>query len=140
MTRREFWEQLSENGWNGMTKDWLSAIKNEPSDTNEEQEFSKVEMIVTEMRFEAAFDKLWKFILLTLSLAENQWQIEQIGAGEIEHLLGWQKKWEGADYINLVEQEAKVNGKLNRALLTVQKYMMPDEVWTRVQNLKVQIK
>ncbi|HEX8277345.1 MAG TPA: hypothetical protein VF540_01575 [Segetibacter sp.] len=140
MTRREFWERLSETGWNNMAKDWLSAIKNEPIDTNEEREFSKVEMVITQMRFEAPFDKLWKFILLTLSLAETKWQVEQIGAEEVEHILGWQKKWEGADYINLVEQEAKVNGKLNLALLIVQKYMMTDEVWARVQNLKEKIK
>lgn len=119
-----------------MAKDWLVAIKNEPPDTNEEQVFSKVEMIVTEMRFEAPFDKLWKFIILTLSLAETDWQLEQIGAGEIEHILGWQKKWDGADYIKLAEQEAEVNSKFNRALLTVQKYMMTDEVWARVQTLK----
>ena len=123
-----------------MAKDWLSAIKNEPPDSDQEREFSKVEMIVTEMRFEAPPDKLWTFILLTLSLAENDWQLQQIGAGEIEHLLGWQQKWEGVDYIALVEQEAKVNGKLNRALLIVQRYMMSAEVWNRVRALQERIK
>jgi hypothetical protein len=134
MTRREFWEQLSETGWNAMAKDYLSAIENETPAT------TKVELIATEMRFEAPFDKLWKFILLSLSMAETDRQFGQMGAGEIEHLLGWQEKWDGADYIALVEKESKTNGRLNRALLDVLKYAMTDDVWVRVQHLQEQIK
>jgi hypothetical protein len=123
-----------------MAKDYLSAIKNETPDTNEKRESPRVVFIATEMRFEAPFDKLWKFILIMLSLAETDSQFGQIGAGEIEHLLGWQEKWDGADYIALVEKESKTNGRLNRALLIVLKYAMTDDVWARVQHLQEQIK
>ncbi|HEX8250878.1 MAG TPA: hypothetical protein VF599_22075 [Pyrinomonadaceae bacterium] len=123
-----------------MAEDWLSANKLEPPDDDERQEISEVNLVVTEMRFDASFRKLWSFILLTLSLAETEWQFGQIGAGPLEHILGWQQKWDEANYIQLIEQEAKTNGRLNRALLIVQKYMMSDQVWMRVQSLQEQIK
>jgi hypothetical protein len=141
MTRKEHWEKLSDANWNRMAEDWLTDNIQKPIDLlNDDYQSSKISLIVSEMTFDASAEKQWHFILLTTAMAETDWQLGQIGAGLLEHILGWQKKWDGKDYIELIEQEAKTNGKLNRALLTVYKYMMTDEVWARVLNLKEQIK
>ncbi len=116
-----------------MAEDWLAVNREKPETLlDDDYEPSKVDLIVTEMRFDAPPEKLWDFILLTASLAETDWQFRQIGAGMIEHLLGWN----GEIYIALVEKQASVDAKFGRALLGLNQYMMTDEVWARVQTLE----
>ncbi len=50
----------------------------------------------------------------------------------MEHLLGWH----GADYIAAVEGQAASDPKFARMLTTVQRYLMNDEVWARLEALK----
>jgi hypothetical protein len=79
---------------------------------------------------------LWKFILLATSLAETDEELGDIAAGSIEYLLGRA----GKEFIDLVEQETKINPKFARTLTGVWKYMMTDEVWARVQALQAKVK
>ena len=88
------------------------------------------------MRFDAPPEKLWDFILLTSSLAETDWQFGQIGAGMVEHLLGWH----GENYIALVEKQVSVDASFARTLLGLNQYKITDEVWARVQKLERQIR
>lgn len=137
MKRGEHWKHLSQAGWLRMAEDWLADNREMPDTLlDDDYESSKVSLIVTEMRFDAPPEKLWDFILLTSSLAETDWQFGQIGAGMVEHLLGWN----GESYIDLVERQASIDANFARTLLGLNKYMMTDEVWARVQTLERQIR
>lgn len=137
MARGEHWERLSPTGWRRMAEDWLAENREMPEKLlDDDCESSKVDLIVTEMRFDAPPEKLWDFILLTISLAETDWQFGQIGAGMIEHLLGWN----GENYIAFVEKQASIDAKFTRALLGLNQYKMTDEVWARVQSLEERIR
>ena len=137
MERGEHWERLSSTGWRRMAEDWLADNREKPETLlDDDYQPSEVNLIVAEMRFDAPPEKLWDFILLTTSLAETDWQFGQIGAGMVEHLLGWN----GENYIDLVEKQASVDAKFGRTLLGLNKYMMTDEVWARVQALEKNIR
>ena len=119
-----------------MAEDWLDDNREMPEALlYEDYEPSEVSLIVTEVRFDAPPEKLWEFILLTASLAETDWQLCQIGAGMVEHLLGWN----GEDYIHFIEKRALIDAKFTRTLTGLNKYKMTDEVWKRVQILKEKI-
>ena len=120
-----------------MAEDWLADNREESEGLlGDDYESSKISLIVTEMRFDAPPEKLWNFILLTSSLAETDWQFGQIGAGMVEHLLGWN----GENYIALVEKQAAIDGNFARTLLGLNQYKMTDEVWTRVQALEEKVR
>lgn len=127
----EHWEQLSEKQWHHLAEQYLLEI-NVNSGKEYDEEDSKWGLVVTEFRFSSSPELQWKFILLALSLAENDEQIGDIAAGQIEHLLGWH----GEKYIDLVEQEAKDNPKFATAVTGVLQYMMGDNIWFRVQELQ----
>ena len=139
MTSKEHWERLSEAGWRKMAEDWLAGNREKPADLmSDDYQPSEVDLIVTGMKFDASAEKQWQFILLTTSLAETDWQLGQIGAELIEHLLGWPNKWNGKDYVSLVEEEAKTNKNLARSILSVNQYLITDEIWMRVHALQQQ--
>ena len=141
MTRKEHWDRLGEASWQRMAEDWLADNYQKPAELlSDDYQPSRVDLIVTEMLFDASAEKQWQFILLTASLAETDWQLGQIGAGLIEHLLGWHKKWDDKDYISLLEEQVKTNKNLAHSLLSVNQYMMTDEIWMRVQSLQQQIR
>jgi hypothetical protein len=53
---------------------------------------------------------------------------------KVEQLLGWN----GDNYIQKVEQQAKINENFGHALLSVVKYKMTDGIWQKVQILQHQ--
>jgi uncharacterized protein DUF6869 len=87
---------------------------------------------VVSMNFSAPPEVQWRFILIAVSLSESDVELSHVAAGPIEHLLGWH----GKSYIGVVENEVAENPKLARALTGVWKYLMPDEVWSRVRTLQ----
>ncbi len=135
MKRGEVWNRLSDLGWQRMAEDWLAANREEPTLLADDQ-FAPVSLVVTGMRFDAAPEKLWNFILLVVSQAETDWQIGQIGAALIEHLLGWH----GDQYLAKVEAQAVLDQKFARAVLSVDQYLMNEQVWARLQTLQQQIR
>ncbi|MBA3602019.1 MAG: hypothetical protein H0W45_12470 [Acidobacteria bacterium] len=131
----EHWDKLTEEKWQNLAEKYLLEIS-ENSGKKYEEENNKWGIIVTEFQFTSSPELQWKFILLTVSLAETDEQLGDIAAGGIEHLLGWH----GEKYIEIFEQEVQQNPKFARALTGVWKYMMSDEVWTRIQKLQAQVK
>ena len=126
----EHWDKLTEEKWQNLAEKYLLEIS-ETSGKEYEEGNNKWGIIVTEFQFTSSSELQWKFILLTVSLAETDEQFGDIAAGGIEHLLGWH----GEKYIEIVEQEVQQNPKFARALTGVWKYMMTDEVWARIQKL-----
>lgn len=104
---------------------WLSDIRSEAEE-------SDAGMSVVSMNFAAPPEVQWRFIVIAVSLFESDDELSYIAAGPIEHLLGWH----GESFIEIVENEAASNPKFARALKGVLQYMMSDEVWSRVQQLK----
>jgi hypothetical protein len=47
--------------------------------------------------------------------------------------------WHGDAYIGIVENEALTNPRFARALTGVWQYMMPDEIWSRLQVLQKRV-
>lgn len=124
------WNELSPSQWQKFAEDWLAEIREE--NTNEESELGES---VVRMNFTATPDLQWNFILLTVSLAKTDEELSLIAAGPIEHLLGWH----GENYIELVEEQAAIDPKFARALTGVWRYMMSDEIWSRVKALQEQV-
>lgn len=131
----EHWDKLTEEKWQNLAEKYLLEIS-ENSGKKYEEGNNKWGIIVTEFQFTSSPELQWKFILLTVSLAETDEQLGDIAAGGIEHLLGWH----GEKYIEIFEQEVQQNPKFARALTGVWKYMMSDEVWTRIQKLQAPVK
>ena len=104
---------------------WLSGVRSG-------DEESDAGMSVVSMNFSAPPEVQWRFILIAVSLSESDDELGHIAAGPIEHLLGWH----GESFIDVVEDEVTSNPKFARALTGVWQYMMSDEVWSRVQQLK----
>jgi len=131
----EHWDKLTEEKWQNLAEKYLLEIS-ENSGKKYEEGNKKWGIIVTEFQFTSSPELQWKFIFLTVSLAETDEQLGDIAAGGIEHLLGWH----GEKYIEIFEQEVQQNPKFARALTGVWKYIMSDEVWTRIQKLQAQVK
>ncbi|HKR59364.1 MAG TPA: hypothetical protein VJS64_06485 [Pyrinomonadaceae bacterium] len=117
--------QFSEVQLQELARLWLRDVRDnvDESDSGE---------AVVEMNFLAPPEVQWRFILIAVSLSESDDELGHIAAGPIEHLLGWH----GERYIDVVENEVKSNPKFARALTDVWRYMMTDEVWSRVQRLQ----
>jgi hypothetical protein len=131
----EHWEKLTEEQWLNLAQQYLDEInRNIGKEYNEED--NKWGLLVTEFRFTSSPQLQWRFILLAISLSNNDEQLSDIAAGNIEHLLGWH----GEAYIKIVENEAKNNPKFAKAITGVWKYKMTDEVWERVQKLQSESK
>lgn len=109
-----------------LARDWLSDIRDSLDGATDSG------TAVVDMNYSAPSDVQWRFILIAVSLAESDEELAHIAAGPIEHLLGWH----GETFIDVVEKEATSNAKFARALTGVWQYMMPDEVWSRVQRLQ----
>ena len=127
----DYWEQFEESEWQDFARRWLAEIRSDVSNDGAE-----VGQAVVSMNFTARPELQWQFILMAVSLAQSDDELGHIAAGPIEHLLGWH----GGDYINLVEEQAATSGKFARALTGVWRYRMSDEVWSRVERLKAQVK
>lgn len=87
------------------------------------------------MNFTADPEVQWDFILIALRLADTNEHLAILGAGPLEHLLGWH----GPDYIERVEAEAARDTKFARALTGVWRYLMTPEVWERVQAARAHV-
>jgi hypothetical protein len=86
---------------------------------------------VVMMNFTARPEHQWQFILAAIAHASDD-ELGHIAAGPMEHLLGKH----GDKYIEKVEQRAEADPRFARMLAGVWKYMMSDDLWTRVEALK----
>lgn len=123
----ERWDRLSDSDWDAFAQSWISELEGSGADAE-----SEIGQSVVMMNFSARPEQQWKFILATVTHASDEETLGHIAAGPVEHLLG--KHGEG--YIDKVEQRAETDPLLARMMLGVWKYMMTDEVWERVENLK----
>jgi hypothetical protein len=131
MPASDYWEQFEESEWQDFARRWLAEIRSDVS--NDEAEIGQA---VVSMNFTARPELQWQFILMAVSLAQSDDELGHIAAGPMEHLLGWH----GEDYINPVEGQAATSAKFARALTGVWRNKMSDEVWSRVERLKAQVK
>lgn len=122
------WSQLEKADWEAFAGAWLAKLRGEPEDPD-----ADVGQSVVMMNFTAAPEHQWQFLLAAVRQAESDEELSQIAAGPMEHLLGWH----GADYIDAVEAQAATDPKFARMLGSVWKYMMNDDIWERVQALKM---
>jgi|SRR6185295_19119107 len=90
---------------------------------------------ITAMTFLSGPEEQWAMILEALRQAGNDEELAHIAAGPIEGFLGKH----GKDYIERVERQASSNPTFARTLTGVWKYMMPDDVWARIQVLQSRV-
>jgi len=122
----ERWDRLTPAAWDAFAQSWIAELRGAPSDAKND-----VSLSVTMMGFTARPEQQWRFILAAVAHASED-EFGDIGAGPVEHLLGWH----GEEYIGPVERQAESDPKFARMLAGVWKYMMSDEVWARVEALK----
>jgi hypothetical protein len=121
------WNQLSASDWDAFAQSWIAELRRTSSDSE-----SDVGQSVVMMNFTARPEHQWQFILAAIAHASDE-ELGHIAAGPVEHLLGKH----GDKYIGKVEQQAKADLKFARMLAGVWKYIMTDEVWARVEKLKL---
>lgn len=122
----ERWEKLGPSDWNAFAQAWIAEMR-APSGDSE----SKVGQSVVMMNFTAKPEQQWQFILAALEHASDD-ELGAIAAGPLEHLLGKH----GERFIDEVERRAASDPKFAQMLSGVWKYMMKDEIWSRVEALK----
>ena len=74
----------------------------------------------------------WETILKVIAEPRAQAWLAHLAAGPMENLLNQH----GAEFIERVESEARGNPAFARMLAGVNKFMMPDDIWQRVQKAK----
>ena len=124
------WDKLDDAEWASFADAWLAELRD-----GDDSEDDKVGMSVTWMGFTARPEQQWKFICLAASRAVADDELSHIAAGPVECLLGHH----GAEFIEEVEKEAVADQKFARMLTGVWKYMMPDDVWARLQAVQAQV-
>jgi hypothetical protein len=77
-------------------------------------------------------ERAWEAILKVVAEPRAQAYLGHLAAGPMEDLLNHH----GAEFIERVETTARDNPTFARMLAGVNKFMMPDEVWQRVQKAK----
>jgi hypothetical protein len=124
------WDKLNDAEWASFADAWLAELR----DWNDSKDHA-VGGGVTWMGFTARPEQQWKFICLAVGYASTDDELGHIAAGPVECLLGRH----GAEIIDEVEKEAAQSPQFARMLTGVWKYMMPDDVWARIQALKAQV-
>ena len=122
----ERWDRLGPPEWEAFARAWIAELRGESADPE-----SDVGQSVVMMNFTARPEHQWQFILAAVAHASDE-DLVHIAAGPVEHLLGKH----GPKYIGQVEGRAAADPKFARMLSGVQKYMMTDDVWARVEALK----
>jgi hypothetical protein len=95
-------------------------------------EDSNVGQTVIMMNFLAPPDQQWLFIREAVALSTTDDELGHIAAGPLEHILGHH----GEEYISIVEELAAQDKKFARMLTGAWQYMMPENVWGRVQAIQ----
>jgi hypothetical protein len=119
------WEHFTEADWSAFAARWLVEL-NDPAAK------SDVGGSVVMMNFTATAQQQWAFICAAISMAKFDDDLGHIAAGPLEHLL-WQH---GEDFIGLLEQQVAADSKFSRAVTSVWRHGMSDDVWARVQALQ----
>lgn len=126
----ERWDKLDEAQWASFADAWLVELrgKDRPGDDS-------LGMSVTWMGFTARPEQQWKFICLATAHATSDDELGHIAAGPVECLLGHH----GAQFIDEVERLATTDPQFARMLTGVWKYMIPDDVWARLQAVQARV-
>jgi hypothetical protein len=77
----------------------------------------------------------WQAILEILKHELTDDQRSLLAAGPLEDLL----VWHGVDFINRIEEEAKVNARFNHLLGGVWRREMPQEIWNRIEKMRKEV-
>ena len=123
----ERWGRFDASEWVAFAQAWLAELRG-----TSDADASDIGQSVVLMNFTASPDQQWQFVLAAMIQATSGDELGHIAAGPVEHLLGWH----GEDYIGRVERQAKSDPQFARMLTGVRKYMMSDEIWQRVQELR----
>ena len=121
------WDKLKPEDWEAFAADWLQELR--ATEPNEEANLNQTVVL---MNFTASAEAQWQFILAAIGQAQSDDDLGHVAAGPLEHLLGRH----GSEFIGRVEQQAAQDLKFARTMTGVWKYMMSDEVWSRVEAIK----
>jgi hypothetical protein len=119
------WATLTPSDWDSFANAWIAELRGTTD------QVSNVGGAVCQMNFTATPEQQWTFIMAALAHASDD-ELGHLAAGPVEHLLGWH----GSSYIDEVERQAASNPKFARMLSRVWRYMMNDELWKRMEDLK----
>lgn len=126
----ERWDNLDDAQWASFADAWLAELRDEKESKDDDSGMS-----VTWMGFTARPEQQWKFIRLATARATGDDQLGHIAAGPVECLLGHH----GAQFIGEVERLASSDPQFGRMLTGVWKYMIPDDVWARLQMVQARV-
>jgi hypothetical protein len=84
------------------------------------------------MNFTATAEQQWAFIQVAVEQAQSDDELGAIAAGPLEHLLGHH----GDKYIGAAENLASARTSFARTLTGVNKYLMSESTWARVQKIQ----
>jgi hypothetical protein len=124
------WDKLNDAEWAAFADAWLAELRGEDDSKDDNRDMS-----VTWMGFTARPEQQWKFIRLATNRAVTDDELGSIAAGPVECLLGHH----GPEFIDEVEKVAAQSPQFARMLTGVWKYMMPDDVWARLQAVQAQV-
>jgi len=120
------WAALSDDRWHALARDWLAELEaGESAETD-------IGQTVVLMSFSAQPSLQWKFIEICVSLATSDEHLAHIAAGPFESLLGRH----GAEFIDTVEKKAAADAKFARMVKGAWQYLMPDDIWKRIQLIQ----
>jgi hypothetical protein len=127
MPSTDLWSHLSAEDWAAFARSWLAELRGVP-----DQEGVEYGQKVVLMNFTSTPEQQWAFIQAAIGQAQSDDELGAIAAGPLEHLLGHH----GDQYIDAAEQLASISTSFARTLTGMNKYMMTDSIWARVQKMQ----
>jgi len=129
-SKPESWREQELDEWTAFAEAWLAELRGTSTD-----EYLDMSGQVVFMNFTAAPEQQWKFILITVPLAQTNKEFAAIAAGPMEHLL----VRHGENYIELFEEQAAIDSKFARVLTGVWgDRRMGEEIRSRLKELNEQ--
>ena len=110
---------------------WIAGQQAEPGSPEYETNWWAFEEVL-EWALEGEGERLWQFLLEAYKRDLSQRVMAVLAAGPLEDLLAKQ----GADFIDRIEELARIDPKFNDLLGGVWRNAMTEEVWKRVQMIR----
>jgi hypothetical protein len=125
---------MDENRFNQLVEAWI-AHEEASSAPERKKNWWAAAQILDWMVDPEAVELLWRFIMAVYPRDLSDKAVASLAAGPLEDLLSHC----GPDYIDRVEKLARQDRKFNRLLGGVWRLAMTDDVWRRVQAVRLEV-
>jgi len=121
----------SEAEWDLLITDWI-AYSSEKGLSDSDPRWWAISAVIM-FPINRNHEELWQFVTRTFEKEMSDKAFASLAAGPLEDLLGYF----GELYIDRIEELARKNPRFNYLLGGVWKHLSTDDVWTRIEKVRL---